>query len=57
MVGYAVAIPLAFASRWVSLAVYAAIALWWLVPDRRLQKLALEESFRHWLLENNHTTF
>lgn len=28
-----------------------------LVPDRRLQKLALEESFRHLLLENNHTTF
>jgi len=28
-----------------------------LVPEHRIQKLALEESFRHWLLENNHATF
>jgi uncharacterized membrane protein len=33
--GYVVAIPLAFAFRWVSIAIFVAIALAWLVPDRR----------------------
>ncbi len=34
---YAVAIPLAFASHWVSDALYVAVALIWLVPDRRIE--------------------
>jgi uncharacterized membrane protein len=36
---YAVAIPLAFASRWVALALYVFVALMWLVPDRRIEAL------------------
>ncbi|MCA1824170.1 MAG: TMEM175 family protein [Mycobacteriales bacterium] len=36
---YAVAIPLAFAARWVSLALYVLVALMWLVPDRRIETL------------------
>ena len=35
---YAVAIPMAFVSTWVSLALYVAVALIWLVPDRRIER-------------------
>jgi uncharacterized membrane protein len=34
---YLVAIPLAFASRWLALAVYVFVAALWLVPDRRIE--------------------
>jgi uncharacterized membrane protein len=33
---YALAIPLSAVSRWVALGIYVAVALMWLVPDRRL---------------------
>jgi len=39
MLAYAVAIPLAFAARWVSLGLYVAVALMWLVPDRRIESV------------------
>jgi uncharacterized membrane protein len=35
---YLVAIPGAFVSPWISGALYAAVALMWLVPDRRIEK-------------------
>ena len=34
---YAAAIPLAFVSCWISIALYAFVALLWLVPDRRIE--------------------
>ena len=34
---YAVAIPLAFLSKWISLGLYVLVALIWLVPDRRIE--------------------
>jgi uncharacterized membrane protein len=34
---YATAIPLAFLNRWVSVAIYAFVALMWLVPDPRIE--------------------
>ena len=34
---YAVAIPLAFADRWVALALYVVVALMWFIPDRRVE--------------------
>jgi uncharacterized membrane protein len=34
---YAVAIPLAFVREWLADALYVAVALWWLVPDRRIE--------------------
>ena len=34
---YATAIGFAFVNQWVSDAIYAGTALWWLVPDRRLK--------------------
>ncbi len=35
---YALAIPLAFVSQWISAALYVTVALMWLIPDRRIQK-------------------
>ena len=36
---YAVAIPVAFWSQWISLGLYVLVALIWLVPDRRIEHL------------------
>jgi len=36
---YAIAIPLAFWSQWISLSLYVLIALVWLVPDRRIEQV------------------
>jgi uncharacterized membrane protein len=35
---YCLGIGLAFANRWIGLAVYVAVALIWLVPDRRVER-------------------
>jgi uncharacterized membrane protein len=41
---YAVAIPMAFASRWVALAIYVGVAFIWLIPDKRIERmLVLQE--------------
>ncbi len=40
MVGYLAAIGLAFVSQWWSDALYVFVALLWLVPDRRIERLA-----------------
>ena len=34
---YVVAIPLAFVNHWISTALYVAVALMWLIPDRRIE--------------------
>ena len=39
LVLYAIAIPVAFAARWLSLAVYLLVALVWLLPDRRIERM------------------
>jgi hypothetical protein len=39
----AAAIPLAFTNRWISDAMYVAVALMWLVPDRRIEKTIREK--------------
>ena len=36
---YAVAIPAAFFSPWISDAIYVGVALMWLVPDRRIESI------------------
>ena len=36
---YALAIPLAFVSSWIANGLYVAVALLWLVPDRRIERL------------------
>jgi uncharacterized membrane protein len=38
LLAYAVAIPLAFVHEWIACAVYALVALMWLVPDRRIER-------------------
>lgn len=35
---YAAAIAVSFANRWVALALYIAVALMWLIPDRRIER-------------------
>ena len=39
LVLYAVAIPLAFVNPWISQAFYVSVALMWLIPDRRIERL------------------
>jgi len=36
---YLVAIPLALVNPWISCALYILAALWWLIPDRRIERL------------------
>jgi uncharacterized membrane protein len=40
---YASAIPLAFLSRWISLALYFVVAIMWLIPDRRIERLMSDD--------------
>ena len=40
---YITAIPLAFVSRWIAGALYVTVALWWLVPDRRIERALAEQ--------------
>ena len=39
---YGVAIPLAFVSRWIALALYVTVALMWLIPDSRIERILME---------------
>ncbi|QRX83641.1 TMEM175 family protein [Glaciimonas sp. PAMC28666] len=39
VVAYAIAIPLTFFNRWVALAMYVLVAIMWLIPDRRIEKV------------------
>lgn len=41
---YAVAIPLAFVVTWLALAIYVVVALMWLVPDRRIERVIGREA-------------
>jgi uncharacterized membrane protein len=34
---YTAAIPLAFVSPWIALALYVTVAIMWLIPDRRIE--------------------
>lgn len=40
---YAIAVPLAFVNHWIANAVYVAIALMWIIPDRRIEQLLRAE--------------
>ena len=44
LVIYALAIPLAFASQWLALGLYVLVALLWLVPDRRIERVLSTQS-------------
>ncbi len=39
---YVLAIPLAFVATWISIALYVAVALIWLIPDRRIERAMAE---------------
>jgi uncharacterized membrane protein len=36
---YAAAVPLAFVNQWISDAIYVAVVLMWLIPDRRIESI------------------
>ena len=38
IVGYMVAIPLAFARPWIAFLLYISVAIMWLIPDRRIER-------------------
>jgi uncharacterized membrane protein len=40
---YAVAIPLAFVESWIAFALYRMVALLWLVPDQRIEKILADQ--------------
>ena len=53
LVLYALAIPLAFLQQWIAGAIYALVALMWLVPDRRIERaLASQSESRNAELQN-----
>lgn len=39
---YAVAIPLAFIASWLAIAIYVLVALMWVIPDQRIEKIMPE---------------
>ena len=39
---YAAAVALAFVDAWLSIAIYALVAVMWLIPDRRIEKVLRE---------------
>jgi uncharacterized membrane protein len=53
---YVAGILLTFVSRWVGLAVYVIVALMWLVPDRRVERLLTHEAASTGEGEDNPTT-
>jgi uncharacterized membrane protein len=44
---YAVGVGLTFVRPWISCALYAVVAVMWLVPDRRIERLLEREEERH----------
>jgi uncharacterized membrane protein len=40
---YLIAIPAAFVNRWLAGALYVSVALVWLVPDRRIERVVDRE--------------
>ncbi len=44
---YVAAIPLAFVNRWIAYALYVAVVLMWLVPDRRIERRIDAENHAH----------
>lgn len=43
---YLLGIALAFVNAWIGFAVYATVALIWLIPDRRLEQRLIDEQRR-----------
>jgi uncharacterized membrane protein len=46
MLLYALAIPLSFYNQWISDSIYVAVALIWLVPDRRIERVLASDNAR-----------
>src|SRR5687767_14247762 len=44
---YLIAIPSAFLHRWIAQAIYVGVALVWLIPDRRIERMLAAQPGRH----------
>jgi uncharacterized membrane protein len=44
---YAAAVGIAFLNAWISLAMYAVVALMWFIPDSRIEKKIVEQEMKH----------
>jgi uncharacterized membrane protein len=44
LVFYGTGVPLAFVSRWIALALYVTVAIIWLVPDTRIERILMDPS-------------
>ncbi|WP_338767994.1 TMEM175 family protein [Bernardetia sp. ABR2-2B] len=53
LVLYAVAIPLSFVSQWISISIYIGVALLWVVPDKRIEKILYKEIKKNQKEESN----
>ncbi len=42
--GYAIAVPCAFVRPWVAGTLYATVALMWITPDRRIERIVAAEA-------------
>jgi uncharacterized membrane protein len=40
---YIIAVPLAFLNSWISITMYASVAAMWFIPDRRIEKVVVNE--------------
>ena len=43
LVLYATAVPLSFVSQWISVSIYFGVALFWIVPDKRIEQTLYKE--------------
>ena len=39
---YGLSVPVAFVSRWISMGIYVTVALIWLIPDTRIERILVE---------------
>ncbi len=44
LVLYAVAIPLSFVNRWIAISLYVIVAVMWLIPDPRIERVLRSET-------------
>ena len=44
LVCYAVAVPVSFVNRWLACTLYVLVAVMWLIPDRRIEKVLAERT-------------
>ncbi|MEO7361902.1 MAG: hypothetical protein ABI120_16340, partial [Gemmatimonadaceae bacterium] len=47
LAGYSIGIALSFVNEWISVALYVGVALLWLVPDTRIERVLVKQDSSH----------